>query len=215
MKKLRFKTKEWPIIIRVNEGMSLVEIADSVDLSFFLRIIHEMFIGGDTIILSQFIDSDQLPAKRAELVNELNQKHQIELYLTRSYSNSDYAAETDSTFILNMVGPPSIELLSDVIRFGGTNLSNILYSQKSKPAEWLLELGEWNKIIISWFELEIPSTNDRLIALIGQVGPIALTIDGHLCFALDRLHDLNRLLVIISNIARESQLSLAVKLDLL
>jgi hypothetical protein len=214
MKTKRFQLfkKKWPVIIRPNEKMVFIGITHVTDSPIFERIIYEMYRDDGTILLSQYVDTDQWSKENwPQFINELRQKYHLDVNLTKSYTDLDKATDDFSTFILNIAGSLKDDFLPQAMGFGMTNLPHIVYGPKSIPDNWQVELSKWNGVMVQWFNLKMDSNDERFINLIEQTGPIGLTSDGDLCFCITRLEHFNKLLKIISNISEEDNFSLELK----
>lgn len=141
----------------------------------------------------------------------MSKKYKVEVETTQTYTQRIAQRSASSLFVLNIFGPHSQNLLSEVLIFEINNLANIIYGVRGTQDDWLNSLLRWNKKITDWFNLKIKEDDPELIALIKAVGLAATTIDGHifLWFA-DPLY-LESILNIIEEICKRHHAKLEVK----
>jgi hypothetical protein len=214
MKHFSIYKKKWTVVIRHARNLLSVEITDQVKPNIFVKIIHHAFEEHQNIALSQYMDLNQSTIKdRRQYVNRLIKEHKIEAVATQSYIETAGARINDLEFVVNLFGAFSIEAYSDVLKFGMTNLSNIIYSVRSKPENWLEDLTKWNNLVLNWFKLNIGSENSELINLVSLKELIALTIDGHIFFCFNEISYLDKILKILEDVSEQHNLILVIKTE--
>lgn len=208
----KFNKNKWTISVRYSQQTIMVEITDDFPRDAFVEIISLLFKDYPSLSLSQYIDTIQCKIENLEQFStNLSKKYKVEVETTQTYTQRIAQRSASSLFVLNIFGPHSQNLLSEVLIFEINNLANIIYGVRGTQDDWLNSLLRWNKKITDWFNLKIKEDDPELIALIKAVGLAATTIDGHifLWFA-DPLY-LESILNIIEEICKRHHAKLEVK----
>lgn len=203
---------KWPIGLRHGSNLLTLEVTDEVDGSVLLRVIYEACRGLPLIAMSQYVDSGQWKMRdRLGFLTKLAEDHDLEILLTSAYDRGDPPADGSREFIISVLGAPDLEVLEKLVRFGMTELQNMVYGLAERPENWRAQLLEWNAVVARMFRLEIGMDHPDFLKLARMVQILMLTIDGHLFFSLSELSEFDRLLQILETVAQEKGLRLELR----
>jgi hypothetical protein len=211
MRHFQLVTRKWMVNLSHSPHVVCIEVTDQVPSATFRRVIRSVYSNFRFLVLSQYVDSGQWRiGDKTKFLATLVEKHDAEVTPTATFQEATPIQESSPIFIMHIRGRPDLTLLNDAMRFGMTSLSNIVYGANQMPADWLTDLLKWNAEILSWFQQKTSIRTPELIDLIGGLGIVAMTIDGHLCFFFEQLYYLDTVLSILQQVAEERQIQLVI-----
>ena len=106
------------------------------------------------IFISQFFDEDQGLSITKEHLLQIKEDYHLEIFYTKSYSESHKLGGTKKSYVINCIGNPIPYWLGDLTFFGGTSLSNIIFGFTDRDQLDKNEINELNKKFTNWYWLK-------------------------------------------------------------
>lgn len=181
---------DWNIYLSQVSGYQLFEITDPISRGvnlplLYLTLLDYLFKEYPTMILSQFIDESQgMLDDKDRVLSELPERHGVKIAITENFSSTNQPPNDCREYVLNVIGKPDSEWLKKVIAYGGTSLSNIIYSANVFGSDWLEVTAKRNQIFIKWYWLE--TGDEELIGVRQEVKMMCWTSDTHINILIEK-----------------------------
>jgi hypothetical protein len=206
-----FFKKKWPIVLRYNNRMLYIQVSPDVGIQIVLEMFKQIYEDYKLMMFSQYIDTRICDVGDKQIfINRIEDMYPVKVSLTTNYSEGAKPSESARSFVVNIAGSLEINLLQELIKFDMQNLSYILYGSGSKIDDWQDKLLKWNDLIVKWFRLQLEE--NKIVELVNEIGPIALSIDGNVFICITQISQLNRLFTILNQLSNKHGYLLNIKI---
>jgi len=204
--------RKWHLKLFRGDGLIVIAAPFLGERFLFTEALEKMYLGKEKVVFSQFVDTDQWNfGDKYEFESRIVARHSVNISFTSSYIEKKPPQVGEKVFILNGLGSPKIELLNEVLRFGMTNLSNIVYEYGENISNWLSKTTAWNRVFLDWYQFKIPDSS--LIEITSQTGLVSWTSDYYLSFCITNIEQLTQSLGVFHNLASKNRLSLIIETE--
>lgn len=189
--KLIKKEPVWHIRVEEHESFTVLMIQHSPrqrtikDRDLYIQILGHFLGNFKTVVLSQIIDEWQQNIRsKEEYANSISKEFAVNVLVSADFSTLESPSADEHTCVIHTIGAFNHLFFEKIMRFGMTNLPNVVYGLREDREISLETILEWNRIVTGWFNLQLPDTS--LSTLIHHLGFLSWTSDGHLALGISK-----------------------------